>query len=149
MWQRNLIDLLTQQIMKFKKTKKDIHVGYNPGEKYLAQLVKYETISFKTMAQMIEKSSTVSRGDIMNVMDSMMAQTLFMLKAGHPVKYDGFGTFHIKTKVKAMNTPEEVTASTIESIAISFLPDKEARDDMKTVSISIDDIEEIVPPVTP
>ncbi|MBP1629398.1 MAG: domain fused to wHTH, Ig, or Glycine-rich motif [Bacteroidetes bacterium] len=135
--------------MKFRKVKKNIHVGYSPGEKYLAQPVKGETIDFKAMAAMIEKSTTVSRGDTLNVLDAMATAAVTMIKAGHNVKFDGLGIFDLKTKVKAMNTPEEVTADTIERITIGFIPTVELKDQMKSVSISIDPYETEPTPPTP
>jgi predicted histone-like DNA-binding protein len=128
--------------MKFKKKKKRITVGTTPGIKFMAQIVKGETITFKTMAAMIEKSSTVSKGDILNVLDSVTAQTIFMLQAGHSVKYDGLGTFNIRTKVKAVDTIEEVTAETVERVGIGFSPEIDFKNQIKTVPIHIEDTED-------
>ena len=125
--------------MKFRKQKKRIVVGATPGIKFLAQIVKGETITFKTMAAMIEKSSTVSKGDILNVLDSVASQTIFMLQAGHSVKYDGLGTFNIRTKVKAMDTIEEVTAETVERVGIGFNPEVDFKNQIKSVPIHIED----------
>lgn len=127
--------------MKFRKQKKRIVVGATSGVKFLAQIVKGETITFKTMAAMIEKSSTVSKGDILNVLDAMASETIFMLQAGHSVRYDGLGIFNIKTKVKAMSTAEEVTAETIQSIGIGFIPDVDFKNQIKSVPIHIEEPE--------
>ena len=127
--------------MKFRKVKRRIPVGATPGVKFLAQIVKGETINFKTMAEMMVTSSTVSKGDTLNVLDSLVTQTLFMLEAGHSVKYDGFGTFYPRPKVKAMPTAEEVTADTVENVGIGFLPEIDARKKMKSVPIHIEEPE--------
>ncbi|NCC19353.1 MAG: hypothetical protein EOM29_10490, partial [Bacteroidia bacterium] len=37
-----------------------------------------------------------SKGGTLNVLDSLVTQTLFMLEAGHSVKFDGLGTFYPK-----------------------------------------------------
>jgi hypothetical protein len=50
------------------------------------------------------------------------------LQFGHSIKLRGFGTFYVKTKVKVVNTLEEVTADTVERIGIGFLQDDEAKD---------------------
>ena len=128
--------------MKFKKWKKKITTGFSPGEKYVAKIVKGETIPFKRMAEMMVTSSTVSKGDTLNVLDSLVTQTLFMLEAGHSVKFDGLGTFYPKAKVKAMATADEVTAETIGSIGIGFLAQADAREKMKKASISIEPLDE-------
>lgn len=131
--------------MKFKKGKRRITTGSSPGEKFVAKIVKGETIPFKSMAEMMVTSSTVSKGDTLNVLDSLITQTLYMLKAGHSVKYDGFGTFYVRTKVKAVDTADEVTAETIQYIGVGFLPEMDVRNDMKNVSISIEPLDEVTP----
>lgn len=131
--------------MKYKKWKKKITTGFSPGEKYVAKIVKGETIPFKRMATMMVTSSTVSKGDTLNVLDSLVTQTLFMLEAGHSVKFDGLGTFYPKAKVKAVDTPDEVTAETIISVGIGFLAEMDAREQMKNASISIEPLDEPAP----
>lgn len=127
--------------MKFRKKKKRIAVGATPGVKFMAQIVKGETINFKKMADMMDKASTVNKGDILAVLDLMSATAVWMLQEGHPVKFDGFGTFVPKAKVKAMETAEEVTAQTIESIGVRYTPDVDVKAKMKSVSIHIEETE--------
>ncbi|MDD3668665.1 MAG: hypothetical protein PHY75_07920, partial [Bacteroidales bacterium] len=69
--------------MKFRKKKKKIAVGSNPGDKWMAQMIKGETINFKKLAAMIEKSSTVSKGDALNALDALVSSTTWMLQEGH------------------------------------------------------------------
>lgn len=131
--------------MLFKKRKKKITVGFSPGDKYLAQIEKGETIDFKKMAVMIEKSTTVSKGDALNVLDAMSSTAVWMLQEGHPVKFDGLGQFTPKAKVKAVDTPEEVTEETIENIGIRYTPTVELKSLMKSVSIRILPLDEETP----
>ena len=133
--------------MRFKKLKKRITTGATPGVKFVAKLVKGETIPFKRMSEMMVTSSTVSKGDTLNVLDSLVTNTLYMLQAGHSVRFDGLGTFYPKAKVKAMETAEEVTAETIESIGIGFLAESDAREKMKSSSISILSLDENSPEI--
>ena len=42
--------------MKFRKKKKKIAVGSNPGDKWMAQMIKGQTINFNKLAAMIYKS---------------------------------------------------------------------------------------------
>ena len=128
--------------MKFKKKQKKISVGPNPGIKYVASMVKGETIGFKKMAEMIEKSSTVSRGDIQAVLDLMASTTVWMVEAGHPVRYDGFGIFTPTAKVKAVDNPDDVTTETIGRIGMRFTPTVEIKDKLNNVSKNIDPIDE-------
>lgn len=124
--------------MKFKKKKRKITTGASPGDKFVAQLDKGVKVSTEQLAEMMVTSSTVSKGDMLNVIDSIITQMFYVLQLGHSIKLRGFGTFYVKTKVKAVNTLEEVTADTIERITIGFLPDVEVKDRMKKISITIE-----------
>lgn len=135
--------------MKFRKKKKKIAVGSNPGDKWMAQMIKGQTINFKKLAAMIEKSSTVSKGDALNALDALVASTTWMLQEGHSVKFDGLGTFYPKAKVKAVNTPEEVTADTVLRVGVGFTPETDFKEDMKGVSISVEPLEDEGTPTPP
>lgn len=135
--------------IKFFKFKRIVNVNGESKVKYVARIQLQPVVGFDQIAELVERKSTMSRGDILGVLAEIETAVLWMVENGHPVKLNLLGSYFPSIEAEAVDSPEEVTASTIESIAISFLPDIEARNDMKTVSISIDDIEEIVPPVTP
>lgn len=134
--------------MRFKKKKRKITTGSSPGEKFVAQLDRGVKVNTEQLAEMMVTSSTVSKGDMLNSIDSLITQMFYVLQLGHSVKLRGFGTFYVKTKVKAVNTLEEVTADTVERITIGFIPEVEIRDRMKKISITIEaseEEEEVVP----
>ncbi len=123
--------------MRFKKRKRKITTGFSPGEKFVAQLEKVQDVSTEMLAEMMVTSSTVSKGDMLNVLDSAITQMFYLLQLGHTVRLRGFGTFYVRTRVKAVDTLEEVTANTVEYIGIGFRPEVGVRDRMKKVSINI------------
>ncbi|MBP1644457.1 MAG: bacterial DNA-binding protein [Bacteroidetes bacterium] len=124
--------------MLFKKKKRKITTGASPGDKFVAQLDRGVKVNTEQLAEMMVTSSTVTKGDMLNSIDSLITQMYYVLQLGHSVKLRGFGTFYVKTKVKAVNTADEVTADTIERITIGFIPDVEVRDRMKKVSITVE-----------
>lgn len=123
--------------MRFKKKKRKVTTGFSPGDKYVAQLDRGEKVTTEQLAEMLVTSSTVSKGDMLNTLDSVITQMIYVMQLGHSIKLRGFGTFYVKTKVKAVDTLEEVTADTVERIGIGFLPDVEAKDRMKKAPINI------------
>lgn len=131
--------------MRFKKKKRKVTTGFSPGDKYVAQLDRGEKVTTEQLAEMLVTSSTVSKGDMLNTLDSVITQMLYVMQLGHSIKLRGFGTFYVKTKVKAVDTLEEVTADTVERIGIGFLPDVEAKDRMKKAPINIIPSEEETP----
>lgn len=131
--------------MRFKKKKRKVTTGFSPGDKYVAQLDRGEKVTTEQLAEMLVTSSTVSKGDMLNTLDSVITQMIYLMQLGHSIKLRGFGTFYVKTKVKAVDTLEEVTADTVERIGIGFLPDVEAKDRMKKAPINIIPSEEETP----
>lgn len=131
--------------MRFKKKKRKVTTGFSPGDKYVAQLDRGEKVTTEQLAEMLVTSSTVSKGDMLNTLDSVITQMIYVMQLGHSIKLRGFGTFYVKTKVKAVDTLEEVTADTVERITIGFLPDVEAKDRMKKSPINIIPSEEETP----
>lgn len=118
---------------------------FSPGDKYVAQLDRGDKVTTEQLAEMLVTSSTVSKGDMLNTLDSVITQMIYVMQLGHSIKLRGFGTFYVKTKVKAVDTLEEVTADTVERIGIGFLPDVEAKDRMKKAPINIIPSEEETP----
>ena len=131
--------------MRFKKKKRKVTTGFSPGDKYVAQLDRGEKVTTEQLAEMLVTSSTVSKGDMLNTLDSVITQMIYVMQLGLSIKLRGFGTFYVKTKVKAVDTLEEVTADTVERIGIGFLPDDEAKDRMKKAPINIIPSEEETP----
>ena len=104
--------------MRFKKKKRKVTTGFSPGDKYVAQLDRGEKVTTEQLAEMLVTSSTVSKGDMLNTLDSVITQMIYVMQLGHSIKLRGFGTFYVKTKVKVVNTLEEVTADTVERLGI-------------------------------
>ena len=50
--------------------KRDINVGNNPGEKYLAQMVREQPVDLDLIAEQIAGASTMSKADVMGVLRS-------------------------------------------------------------------------------
>lgn len=128
--------------MLFKKRKRKVTTGFSPGDKFVAQLDRSVKVDTKQIADMMVTSSTVSKGDMLNVIDSLLTQMLYLLQLGHTIKLTGFGTFYVRTNVKAVDTLEEVTADTVEKIGIGFLPETDVRERMNKVPINIVPTEE-------
>lgn len=122
--------------MEFKKVKRTIHVGNNPGVKFMAQIVRGETIDFNSMADMIEKSSTVSKADALAVLEQLQTTASWMMEAGHSVRFGSLGIFTPTAKVKTVDTEEDVTADTIKRIYTRFTPSVELKQKMKSSKIT-------------
>ncbi|MBP1629840.1 MAG: histone-like DNA-binding protein [Bacteroidetes bacterium] len=109
--------------------KKMIHVGYNPGEKYVARIFREQVITLKKLAQEIAASSSLSAGTVLDVAQSLFEKIADHASEGQTVKIDALGTFSVAINAKAVDTLEEVTPDTIERVYVRFTPSK----DLKTI----------------
>ncbi|MCH3923901.1 MAG: HU family DNA-binding protein [Bacteroidales bacterium] len=121
--------------MEFKKVKRNVTVGHTPGVKYMAQIVRGETIDFNKMADMIAETSTISKGDILAVLEQMQTTAAWMMQAGHSVRFGDLGIFTPTAKVKAVDTEEKVTVETIQRMYTRFTPSVDLKQKMKSSKI--------------
>ena len=66
--------------MRFKKKKRKITTGLNPGDKFVAQPERGDKVSTEQLAEMLVTASTVSKGDMLNTLDSVITQMIYLLQ---------------------------------------------------------------------
>ena len=110
--------------IKFFKYKRNVFLNKELQEKYMPKM-QIETIAdFEVIAQMIEKKSSMSRGDILGVLAELETTILWMLENGHPVSLGLLGTFYPAIEVQMVDSPQEVTRNLIKRFKIIFKPSK-------------------------
>lgn len=108
-------------------------------EKYMPKM-QVETIAdFDMIAEMIEKKSIMSRGDILGVLAKLEIASLWMLENGHPVSLGFLGTFYPAIEVQMVDTPEEVKRSLIKRFKIIFKPSKFFKKRFKSIDFVLGD----------
>ncbi len=128
----------TFDTMKFKKVKVKVGFGKEKVEKFKAQMVKGQAVSFDKLAEMIELSSNLSKGDILSVLYMMRRQAVFLLQEGHAVRFDELGTLTPSASVKTVDTADDVKTETIKKVSARFTPAKELKKAMNDVSRNIE-----------
>jgi predicted histone-like DNA-binding protein len=108
--------------IKYFKLKRKITTNGVPQDKYIATMQVEINMNLEKIAEIIEKKSTVSRGDIMGVLSELETTVAWLLENGHPVTLGLLGTFYPSMEVKAVDSPEEVNKSTIEKFKCIFKP---------------------------
>ena len=117
--------------IKFVKVKRNITVGSNPGEKYLARLFRGTDVSIDQIANEISEATTVSYPDVLACLKAMETHILKYILAGQAVKLNLLGSFIPFISAKAMNTADEVTADTIKRAGCRFFPSVNFKQAMK------------------
>lgn len=95
-------------------------------KKWFPVLVKKKkTISTLEIARKTADKSSVTVGDVFNVIHNFFSVLSEEVLDGYSVHVDGFGTFTavIHSKGHGVNTPEEVNSSQIAELNIRFTPE--------------------------
>lgn len=97
------------------------------------------TVGFEELAEMIEKKSTMSRGDVLGVLAELETTACYMLEKGHPVRLGILGTFYPSIETKSVDSPEKVTSKLIKRFKVIFKPSKYLRDRFLNVDFVLED----------
>lgn len=95
---------------------------YYPRAITLGRSVKLDFITDK-----IKDRSSLSAGDVKSVLQNFIEKLKEQLLEGKTVNIEGLGCFKLSLKSKGEDTPEEVTAKSVDSVRICFKAHKDLR----------------------
>ena len=125
--------------IKFFKYKRKVYSNGIIVDKYMPVLHLGDIVGFEELSEMIEKKSTMSRGDVMGVLAEVESTACYMLEKGHPVKLGILGTFFPSIETKSVDSPEKVTSRLIKRLKILFKPSTYLKKRLKNVSFVLGD----------
>ena len=125
--------------IKYFRQKRKIFSHGKLQDKYIAKIQIEAPIGFEQLSEMIEKKSTMSRGDIMGVLSELEQSSFTVLENGHPLTLGLFGTYYPTIEATAVDTPEEVTIKTIKRFKMLFKPSKYLKKRFKEVKFVLGD----------
>jgi len=92
--------------------------------------------TLKDLSEDIASVSSLSAGDVQNVIVNLIDQLPKWLMEGDSVKLDGFGTFRLSFSSTGVATRDEVTANGIKDIYVLFEPDEEIKDRVQKTKVN-------------
>ena len=119
--------------------KRNIHVGDNPGEKYIARMVREQSVDLNYIAEQIAGASTMSKADVMGVLQQLQVEMSYHFLRGASVKLGLLGTFTPYLRAKSQLNADEVKASTIKGLHITFRPSSWLNTKIKGASFNLID----------
>ena len=133
--------------VKYHKQKRIIVVNSINEERFVPKMQLEAPVGFEQIAEMIEKKSTMSRGDIMGVLAELEVTTCYMLENGHPVTLGLMGTFYPAIETESALRAEDVTSKLIKRFKILFKPSTYLKKRFKHVGFVLGDnnISEVKP----
>ena len=125
--------------VKYHKQKRKIVVNSTIEERFVPKMQLEAPVDFEQIAEMIEKKSTMSRGDIMGVLAELEITTCFMLENGHPVTLGLMGTFYPTIETESALRAEDVSSRLIKRLKILFKPSAYLKKRLKNVGFVLGD----------
>ncbi|MCA9932427.1 MAG: HU family DNA-binding protein [Ardenticatenaceae bacterium] len=103
-------------------------------KKYYPSPVATDSIDLRQMIKRAAEMSTVSMPDAIAVIEAMLIIIPDEIGRGNIVRLGDFGSFWIKFKTEASETPEDVTSHNVTGLIPRFTPGKEFRVNLKNVT---------------
>ena len=115
------------------------------NEKFYPQLLPSLPVDLNRIAADIEKISSLSRGDIKNVLDNLQHVVINHLRDGRSVRLGELGSLRLSLRSSGSLSKEDVTAANIRSVAVIYNPAKEIREALKPTNLQIQKAPEVKP----
>ncbi|BDD10226.1 hypothetical protein FUAX_26580 [Fulvitalea axinellae] len=119
--------------VKFKSIAKPIPGKPSAPKRHYAQAVSNRTINLRAFSAEIGRISTVSKPDIMAVLESFVELIPVHLKNGNAVNLGPLGTFYLNVKSEGRDKAEDVSSSSIIGNKLLFRPSKLIRTELKSI----------------
>lgn len=119
---------------KFISVLRKITTGFSPGMKYLAMIFRSGNVEPQTAVERIVKHSNMSKAAVVGVMVGIEDLLIEAAEDGKAVKLPYIGTFIPSIEATAMDTAEEVDASTIKRYTMRFYPSVNMNKRIKSTS---------------
>lgn len=113
----------------------------NPQEKntpprYYAKVQASGKVDFDTLANEISYATTLTDGDVSNVLRALVVQMKKHLADGKIVSLDGFGSFQFQINGKGAVTEKDYRTSLIQKVRIQFKPGRLIREVLNLSTLS-------------
>ena len=105
-------------------------------KKYYARVVSSGDITLTELSEMIADISTVSRVDVLAVLEAFVMLMSRQLRNGKTVRLGNLGSFSLSGSSLGFDTEAEVNANSIKSVRVNFRPGREILDSLKTVKFT-------------
>ena len=114
---------------------------FRPGEGksgqklWFPKLTGSKQIGLGEVADLLSKRTTASGADVILVVNALIDLIPELLAGGNTVRLDGLGVFRLHARVTASELPELVSAKNIRELRLSFIPDKEIKEQLQKIQV--------------
>jgi predicted histone-like DNA-binding protein len=119
--------------IEYVKVKRNILLGNNPGERYVARLFRGQDMDLDMVAESISNSTTISYADVLATLKALETEISKAVLNGSAVKLGFLGSFIPSIKAMSQEEAEKVDANTITRFSCRFYPSTKFKHTLKTV----------------
>jgi predicted histone-like DNA-binding protein len=105
-----------------------------PKLKY-ASPVNAGKLTLKELAKEIAGRSSLTRGDIENVLSNFLEELPTFLKIGMSIQLGDFGTLRLSLSCESVDEDTEFTVANIKGVKVIFTPSPEFKEILKSISL--------------
>jgi predicted histone-like DNA-binding protein len=123
--------------MKFKIIERKNPQDRQARGKYYAIAINSGQFTIKSVAKEISGRSSLTRGDIENVLTNFLDELPTFLKIGMSVKLGDFGTLRLSLSSEGAETEQEFKTEMIKGAKIIFTPSAELKESLKDIKYEV------------
>jgi predicted histone-like DNA-binding protein len=122
--------------IRLKKIQKENPQDRSQSKWYLVQ-VHSGTVSLHEIAHEIAGRSSLSVGDVENVLTNLVEVLPIFLKLSQTIRLEGFGSFHISVQSTGTDKKEDLTTNNVKNVKIVFIPSTELKGNIEHLTFEI------------
>lgn len=107
------------------------------AKKWFATTVNQGTVSKRELSKEIAGRSSLTQGDISNVIDNLVDELPKYLASGQSVKLGEFGSFRLSVSGEGANSKEEFHTSLVKKVKIVFTPGLALKKELQDIHFEI------------
>ena len=119
----------------YKKTKRTITIGADPGEKFLLAMAHEGKVSTEMLCEFIMRNSTIAEQDVRILMRSLAEVINENVEMGRGVNLQDLGVFSPNLKTKGVTSVDDVSADNIQQVVVNFRPAVRFREEMDNAPV--------------
>ncbi len=128
--------------MKYKLIQKLNPLDPEAERKWYASPVKEGTINNYQLSKKIAGLSSLTRGDVINVIENMIDEIPQFLMEGYSVNLDNLGTLRLSISSEGTDKPDNFSSENITGRKVVFTPSPEFKRTLKSIHFEKSDIKE-------
>ena len=124
--------------MKFRIVAKKNPQDKQAPIKYYANAVNLGAVTTREIAEAIAGRSSLTRGDIENVLENFLDELPFLLKKGFSVQLGDFATVRLTISSGGSDTVEDFSTDLIKGVNTVFTPSKDFKRGLEDIKFEKD-----------